>query len=54
MAENRKKVLIACDSPRTLLDFRGKLIEELIKKNEVFVYTPKISQQHVQEKLKNL
>lgn len=54
MAESRKKVLIACNSSRTLLDFRGKLIEELIKKNEVYVYTPKISQPHIQEKLKNL
>ncbi|WEK21292.1 MAG: glycosyltransferase family 4 protein [Candidatus Pedobacter colombiensis] len=52
MTENRKKVLIACDSSRTLLDFRGKLIEELIKKNDVYVFTPKISQQHVRERLK--
>ncbi|SDJ60413.1 Glycosyltransferase involved in cell wall bisynthesis [Pedobacter sp. ok626] len=54
MTENRKKVLIACDSSRTLLDFRGKLIEELIKKNDVYVFTPKISQQHVREKLRDM
>jgi hypothetical protein len=51
MADNRKKVLIACDSSRTLLDFRGKLIEELLTKNDVHVFTPKISQQHVRERL---
>lgn len=54
MTENRKKVLIACDSSRSLLDFRGKLIEELIKKNDVYVFTPKISQQHVKERLKEM
>ncbi|TKC56226.1 glycosyltransferase family 4 protein [Pedobacter hiemivivus] len=51
MIDNRKKVLIACDSSRTLLDFRGKLIEELLMKNDVHVFTPKISQQHVRERL---
>lgn len=54
MIENRKKVLIACDSSRSLLDFRGKLIEELIKKNDVYVFTPAISQQHVRERLKEM
>jgi glycosyltransferase involved in cell wall biosynthesis len=52
MAANRKKVLIACDSSRTLLEFRGKLIEELLNKNDVYVFTPRISQQHVRERLK--
>lgn len=54
MTEIRKRVLIVCDSSRSLLDFRGKLIEELIKKNDVYVFTPKISQQHVRERLKVL
>ncbi|MCX2449921.1 glycosyltransferase family 4 protein [Pedobacter sp. PLR] len=51
---HRKKVLIACDSSRTLLGFRGKLIEELVKKNEVHVFTPTISQQEVSDKLNDL
>ena len=51
---NRKKVLIACDSSRTLLGFRGKLIEELVKKNEVHIFTPTVSQQDVTDKLKEL
>ncbi|WP_316814816.1 glycosyltransferase family 4 protein [Pedobacter nyackensis] len=54
MTANRKKVLIACNSSRTLLQFRGKLIEELVAKNDVYVFTPKISQEHVKEKLKSL
>lgn len=54
MTADRKKVLIACDSSRTLLEFRGKLIEELLVKNDVYVFTPKITQQHVKDKLKNM
>lgn len=54
MANNRKRVLIACDSSRTLLDFRGKLIEELVKNNEVHVFTPKICQQNVANTLNKL
>ncbi|MEQ7799388.1 glycosyltransferase family 4 protein [Pedobacter sp. ASV1-7] len=54
MTTNKKKVLIACDSSRTLLQFRGKLIEQLLKENEVYVFTPKVSQQHVREKLKDM
>ncbi|WP_250317965.1 glycosyltransferase family 4 protein [Pedobacter sp. B4-66] len=50
----KKKILIACDSSRTLLDFRGKLIEELVKNNEVHVFTPKICQQNVADTLNNL
>lgn len=54
MATNRKKVLIACDSSRTLLEFRGKLIQELLINHDVYVFTPKISQQQVMEKLKTM
>ncbi len=43
MANSKKKILIACDSSKTLLGFRGKLIEELVKTNEVYVFTPKVS-----------
>jgi len=49
-----EKVLIACDSSHTLLGFRGKLIEELVKRNQVHVFTPKIQQKSVAEKLKKL
>lgn len=49
-----EKVLIACDSSHTLLSFRGKLIEELVKRNEVHVFTPKIQQKSVAETLKKL
>lgn len=54
MCINRKKVLIACDSSRTLLGFRGKLIEELVKKNEVHIFTPAVCQKDVTDKLKKL
>jgi glycosyltransferase involved in cell wall biosynthesis len=42
MEIKRKRILISCDSPRSLLAFRGKLIERLIEKHEVHVFTPKI------------
>jgi glycosyltransferase involved in cell wall biosynthesis len=54
MKSDRKKVLIACDSSITLLGFRGKLIEELIKENDVHVFTPKIFKSHIADKLKSL
>lgn len=49
-----EKVLIACDSSHTLLGFRGKLIEELARCNQVHVFTPKIEQKSVAETLKKL
>lgn len=54
MTANRKKVLIACSTSVNLLEFRGKLIQELLKNNDVSVFTPRISQLHVLEKLKNM
>ncbi|MBB2148464.1 glycosyltransferase family 4 protein [Pedobacter gandavensis] len=54
MDNKRKNVLIACDSSHTLLEFRGKLIEELVKGNNVSVFTPKISRQQVRDKLESL
>jgi len=50
----KKKILIACDSSHTLLGFRGKLIEELVKCNQVHVFTPKIVQKSVADTLKKL
>ncbi|MET4543807.1 glycosyltransferase involved in cell wall biosynthesis [Pedobacter africanus] len=54
MENNRKRVLIACDSSATLLGFRGKLIAELVKTNEVHVFTPKIYLTSVADQLKAL
>jgi hypothetical protein len=51
MKKEHKKILIACDSPRSLLDFRGKLIEELIVENEVSIFTPIIDQQEIRDRL---
>jgi glycosyltransferase involved in cell wall biosynthesis len=50
----RKKILIACDSYRTLLGFRGKLMEALLKNNEVSVFTPTIHHEDVKDKLLNM
>ena len=50
----KKKVLIACDSSRTLLAFRGKLIEALVENNRVYVFTPKVTQAFVKEELDRL
>lgn len=50
----RKKILIACDSYRTLLGFRGKLMEALVQNNEVAVFTPKIYHDEVKNKLLNM
>jgi glycosyltransferase involved in cell wall biosynthesis len=51
MSKQRQRVLIVCDSSKSLIDFRGKLIEELCKKHRVDVFTPKISQQNIRNKL---
>jgi glycosyltransferase involved in cell wall biosynthesis len=51
---NRKKILIACDSYRTLLGFRGKLMEALLMNHEVTVFTPKIQHSDIRNKLKIL
>lgn len=50
----RKKIFIVCDSSRSLLDFRGKLIEKMQQHNQVYVFTPKIEQEAVRSKLKEL
>jgi hypothetical protein len=47
MIKTGQKILIACDSSKSLIDFRGKLIEEMAKTNEVFVFTPAITDQCV-------
>lgn len=54
MNKSGQKILIVCDSSKSLIDFRGKLMEELLKKHSVDVFTPKIMQQSVREKLTSL
>jgi glycosyltransferase involved in cell wall biosynthesis len=51
MVTERKKILISCDSPRSLLDFRGKLMEALVEKHEVMVFSPQIEQQSISRRL---
>jgi glycosyltransferase involved in cell wall biosynthesis len=51
MIKERKTILISCDSPRSLLDFRGKLIEALIVKHDVAIFTPKIEQEWIKNTL---
>jgi glycosyltransferase involved in cell wall biosynthesis len=50
----KKRILIACDSSKTLIGFRGKLIEELTKTNDVHVFSPKIEDAFTLHTLKNL
>ena len=47
-------VLIVCDSPKSLVDFRGKLIEQIAKCHHVMVFTPTITQPHLRVKLESL
>lgn len=54
MEYRRKKILIACDSSRSLIDFRGKLIEALVVHNDVSVYTPKIHHEEIRTRLDRL
>ena len=51
MENKQKNILIACDSPRSLLDFRGKLIEDLITEHKVSIFTPEIDQQEIRNRL---
>jgi len=54
MNMTKKKIFIVCDSSRSLLDFRGKLIEKMQQHNQVYVFTPKIEQESVRNRLKEL
>lgn len=54
MEHRRKKILIACDSSRSLIDFRGRLIEALVVHNDVAVYTPKIHNEDIRKRLDHL
>ena len=51
MNVTKKKIFIVCDSSRSLLDFRGRLIEKMQQHNQVYVFTPKIEQESVRSRL---
>lgn len=51
MINTGQKVLIACDSEKSLMDFRGKLVEQLVQSHQVYVFTPRILNKQVREKL---
>jgi glycosyltransferase involved in cell wall biosynthesis len=51
MERKIKKILVVCDSSDSLLDFRGKLIEALLLRNEVIVFSPKIGRQEIRAQL---
>ena len=42
MVDKHQKILISCSTAKSILKFRGKLIEELLKENTVYVFTPEI------------
>lgn len=50
----KKKIFIVCDSSRSLLDFRGRLIEKMQQHNQVYVFTPKIEQETVRKRLDDM
>ncbi len=50
----QKKILISCSAPGSLIQFRGKLIEELLQDHIVYVFTPKIQDEKMREKLTQL
>ncbi|EDM38343.1 glycosyl transferase [Pedobacter sp. BAL39] len=52
--EQKRKILISCDDPRSLLDFRGRLIEALLPGQEVSVFTPRITQPTIRRRLDEL
>jgi glycosyltransferase involved in cell wall biosynthesis len=50
MLKTGQIILIACDSAKSLIDFRGKLIEEMVKQHTVHVFTP-VLPKAIREKL---
>jgi glycosyltransferase involved in cell wall biosynthesis len=54
MMKTGQKILIACDSSKSLIDFRGKLVEEMVKHHQVSVFTPQIPRNEIREKLASL
>lgn len=54
MRKPLKKILIACNSSKSLFDVTGKLVEKMVESYEVYVFLPKITQQHILDKLSAL
>jgi len=54
MSKTAQRILIACDSSKSLIDFRGKLIEEMVKHHHVYVFTPSITLQSERDYLNRL
>lgn len=51
---SKRKILIVCDASKTLLAFRGKLIERMQEKNQVYVFTPEISDDLTRDRLNHM
>src|SRR5690606_18901506 len=51
LLRNQKKIIISCSSPGSLINFRGKLIEALVKENQVHVFAPRITDGQLKKKL---
>ncbi|HLS37339.1 MAG TPA: glycosyltransferase family 4 protein [Sphingobacterium bovisgrunnientis] len=49
-----KKILIVCDASKTLLAFRGKLIEKMKEKHQVYVFTPEIGHDFIRKGLREM
>lgn len=54
MPKSLKKILIACDSPKSVFDFRGELVERMAENHKVYVFIPKITQQYIRDRLVEL
>ena len=54
MVSNQQKVLISCSAAKSLLKFRGKLIEELLKTSIVYVFTPEIQDPNLRVTLQQM
>lgn len=49
-----QKILISCGNAGSLLNFRGRLIETLLKHNEVYVITPLIEDLNIRDRLQEM
>ena len=54
MVNRKQKVLISCSAAKSLLKFRGKLIEELLKENTVYVFTPVVQDPKLRTTLQDM
>lgn len=47
-------VLVVCDSAKSLVDFRGKLIQQISQQHRVIAFTPKIKQSYLRTHLQQI